>query len=235
MKYITIAAIIFLTSSVPQFGQKNIEGNVIEGEVKNEVNKPVRGVTIYIDGVKTGYTTNKNGYYRISIKPEAQKILILSSEHGYGESDIKGQKTINFTLNKSEDYINRINEFYDDEEMMEVGYGKVSKKNNPTSAKNIDRQKFRFSSYTDMYQLLRHEVPSVRIVGSDVIIQGRSTLGGNNAALFVVDGRIVEQINDLNPGDVESISVLSGANAAVYGMRGANGVILVTTSRGSDR
>jgi TonB-dependent SusC/RagA subfamily outer membrane receptor len=68
-----------------------------------------------------------------------------------------------------------------------------------------------------------------------VFVQGISTFGGSSDAIFVVDGIITDQVNDVAPSDVKSIELLKGPATAVYGMRGANGVILIKTLRGTDK
>lgn len=81
--------------------------------------------------------------------------------------------------------------------------------------------------------MIEGQVPGVQVSGNSVVIRGAGTVMGSTQPLFVVDNVATESIDMLNPRDVKSIDVLKGSAAAIYGTRGANGVILITTKRGS--
>jgi TonB-dependent SusC/RagA subfamily outer membrane receptor len=80
-----------------------------------------------------------------------------------------------------------------------------------------------------MYDLIRAELPEIQITGNTMLIRGYTSITGSSQPIFVVDGRIMAQIDDIMPNRVRSIRVLKGGAAAIYGMNGANGVIEINT------
>ena len=88
-------------------------------------------------------------------------------------------------------------------------------------------------TYTNIYDYLRGRVPGVEIVGTSIRIRGISTTG-NSDALIILDGMEVSDISDLNPMDVKSVEVLKDAASTMYGMRGANGVVIIKTKGATD-
>ena len=89
-------------------------------------------------------------------------------------------------------------------------------------------------TYTDIYEYLRGKVPGVEIVGTSIRIRGINTTG-NTDALIILDGMEVSDISDVNPADVKSVEILKDAASTIYGMRGANGVVIIKTkSAGND-
>lgn len=88
-------------------------------------------------------------------------------------------------------------------------------------------------TYTNIYDYLRGRVPGVEIVGTSIRIRGISTTG-NTDALIILDGMEVSDISDLNPMDVKSVEVLKDAASTMYGMRGANGVVIIKTKGAGD-
>ena len=201
--------------------------------MKDSLQGPVKGADFYVDSIKTPYFTNKRGIYKIKVKSDAKKILVFSRLKGTSETNIDGRTTINFTLSGYPVLPPYLMKNVGTEETVEVGYGTM-KKRDVISGKASSNSP-RFSSYTNMYDMIRNEVPGVQVQGTSIFLQGQSTFGGSSEPLLVVDGVIVEQINDVAPSDVNSIQVLKGPSAAVYGMRGANGVIFIKTKRGSDK
>ena len=88
-------------------------------------------------------------------------------------------------------------------------------------------------TYTNIYDYLRGRVPGVEIVGTSIRIRGISTTG-NTDALIILDGMEVSDISDINPMDIKSVEVLKDAASTMYGMRGANGVVIIKTKGAGD-
>ena len=88
-------------------------------------------------------------------------------------------------------------------------------------------------SYSDIYEYLRGRIPGVEIVGTSIRIRGINTTG-NTDALIILDGMEVSDISDINPMDVKSVEVLKDAASTIYGMRGANGVVIIKTKGAKD-
>jgi len=117
-----------------------------------------------------------------------------------------------------------------------IGYGHVSDANKLIAVSNLNNDDVDFSQYTDIYELIRGRDPSVMILNGEIIIRGQNSLFGSNAALVVLDGLPVENsmLSNIAPIDVKSISIVKGSGAAIYGARGANGVVLIETKKGTD-
>ena len=91
-----------------------------------------------------------------------------------------------------------------------------------------------FSLYHDMFELIRGRFPGVSIQNGEIIIRGIKSINSSNAALIVIDGMVMDNsaLSILSPNDVASIDVLKDAASSIYGSRGANGVVIITTKRG---
>jgi TonB-dependent SusC/RagA subfamily outer membrane receptor len=122
-----------------------------------------------------------------------------------------------------------------EEEMVNIGYGKVRKEDLTTPTGQIDGKNNKYDSYTSIYDMIRGEVPGVQVVGTQILIRGMSSINSSNDPLLVVDGMPVSSIDNISPRQVKSISVLKGSDAAIYGTRAAGGVILIDLKGASDR
>ncbi|WP_418262477.1 SusC/RagA family TonB-linked outer membrane protein [Flavobacterium faecale] len=206
----------------------------ISGVVKDVGGMPVPGVTIIQKGIAGGGVTDFNGNYTIELK-QGEKILEFSYI-GFKTVQIvvKNQKTINVTL--KEDIASL-------DEVVVVGYG-TQKKESVVGAigqiKGEDLQKLTMG-ITNVEEALAGQIPGlVAIQGSgapgrndmQIFIRGRASWNGSGGPLILVDGA-ERDINNIDFNDIENLSVLKDASAtAVYGVQGANGVILITTKRG---
>ena len=231
------------------------QSKTISGTVKDETGLTLPGVTIQIkNSKKLGAITDFDGNFRITIPSESSKKLIFSYL-GYMtvEIDASDKETINLTMTPDTMLL---------DEVVVVGYGSVIKKDVTgavTSVKVKDNVAIQSNSVD---QLLQGRAAGVQVIqngaapgsGITVKIRGTNSLRGNNEPLYVIDGVIVSSagedvlaaggvgnsgqdpqngLNGINPRDIESIEVLKDASAtAIYGSRGANGVILITTKKG---
>lgn len=123
-----------------------------------------------------------------------------------------------------------------EEELVELGYGKVRRRDLTTSVSKVDLDQKTVSSYTDMGEFLMGRVPGLQVTKTGdtykYVIRSTNTIYGNTDPIFVVDGMTVDDISYLNPSDVDHVEVLKdAASAAIYGTEGGNGVILITTKR----
>lgn len=224
---------IFLFASL-SYGQKRAKKIVITGTVTNSLSQPVEGALIYIDSMRHEFPTDSRGFYRVRVPATTKTISAYSKTFGMGEAEIGSNRILDITVRPQEGkkiyFIEK-----EKEEMVDVGYGKINRRTSTASVSERDVQKPKYSSYNNIYDLIRSEFPSIRIDGSSIVLRGVSSYSGSNEALYVVDGIVVDRIDQVHPSDVKSISILTGSNAAVYGMRGANGVVMITTLRGDDR
>jgi TonB-dependent SusC/RagA subfamily outer membrane receptor len=235
MRFIVIFTLsLLICYSHVSFGQKTNRKITITGKVMDVKQKPVEGAVIFIDKVKTNSVTDQHGYYKVKVSPDAKEILVFTLFNGASEEEIKGRTSIDFILTgKRSEPINK--DKTADNEVVNIGYGTSQKRDVTTSVGVIDGQDPKFASYQSIYDMIRGQVPGVEVVGESIKIRGSSSLNISTEPLFVVDGVIVNSIDDISPQTVKSIEVLKGPAASVYGTRGANGVILITRLSGKDK
>ena len=194
----------------------------ITGKVLDQNKLPIAGAVFYLDNVKTSYTTRSDGSYKIKVSSSARQLVVRSSEHGSGESLIDGQSKINFTLpgpgNNS----------------VLTPADAVKRDELPDYNKPARQRASKMNTYNDIYQMIRSEVSGVVVSGRSIQIQQGHSFFGSGTPLFVVNGAIVPNIDFVSPLEVKSIAVLKGSSAAIYGVRGANGVISITLLNGSE-
>ncbi|WP_100612761.1 TonB-dependent receptor [Confluentibacter lentus] len=202
----------------------------VSGTVKDELGEPLLGATIIVAGTSTGTTTDFDGNYTISAPSNGQLII---SYLGYTTQtvDIGGRTTINVVL--AGDAVSL-------EETIVVGYGTQKKITLTGSVVDVQGEELTKSPNPNVTATLQGRLPGLVAVqrsgepgrdDANILIRGNGTTG-NNSPLIIIDGVERSLIGRLNPEDIESISVLKDASAAIYGARGGNGVILVTTKKG---
>lgn len=115
-----------------------------------------------------------------------------------------------------------------------VGYGHVKDVDKLYAVSSLNQNDMNFSYYNNIYELIQGRFPGVQVVNGEIIIRGVSSINSSSAALLVVDGVVVGESTfaSLVPSDIASINVLKDASSAIYGSRGANGVVIVETRRG---
>jgi TonB-dependent SusC/RagA subfamily outer membrane receptor len=222
--------LILLLFAVPatilcgQAGNKKI---TITGVITDVNQKPVAGATILVDNKNTNKVTNNKGAFKVKVKSDAKKISVMSVSGAVAESEINGKTKINFSL--PIDVLKEANIQKDDknEEDINVGYGKVKRKNLVTPVGKVNDTNHRFADYQNIYDVLRGQ-PGVQVNGTSIKIQGASSLMSGTDPLLVVDGIPVSSIDGIQPYTIKSIEILKGSAASIYGVRGANGVILIT-------
>jgi TonB-dependent SusC/RagA subfamily outer membrane receptor len=123
-----------------------------------------------------------------------------------------------------------------EELVYDIGYGRVLEKDRTTSTTSMPKNEASFSRYMTIWDMISGQFPGVEVRNQQVIIRGNTSFNSSSAALLVLDGVIVESnmINNIRPIEVKNISVIKDGSAAVYGSRGANGVVLIETRKGGD-
>lgn len=117
-----------------------------------------------------------------------------------------------------------------DDTEVNVGYGTIKKGDLTQPVSSIQVKENEMSGYRDIYEYLEGRVAGVEVTyDKRIIIRGINTVNGTTDPLIMVDGHEMKDISSINPNDVKSIDILKGSSAAIYGVRGANGVILITT------
>lgn len=227
MKTKTILIILFCAIGVYSYGQKK----EVSGKVTDTNENPVKGAAIFVDEVNTGKQTNKKGVYKIKVEPAAKEISILTSDGRTAVQPYSGNAEVNFSVPVNfAGPGNVVPQSEPMDEQVNIGYGTVSKKNVTTNVSKVNSEKDPYV-YQDIYEMLRGK-PGVQVTGKTVKIQGGvNSFTSGTEPLFVVDGVIVSTVDNVLPQTVKSIEILKGSSAAIYGSRGANGVILITLKK----
>jgi TonB-dependent SusC/RagA subfamily outer membrane receptor len=215
--------------------QKSNKKITISGYVLDSEKKPVIDAMVLIDDKKTSSVTNTKGFYKVKVSPEAERISILTFRNGISETTIQGRTTINFKVTSAADPTGKTETKTETEEVVDIGYGTVSRNEATTSVVNIDGQNKKYSSYQNIYEMIKGEISGVQVTGKNITISGSYTTNPNNEPLLVVDGNIVTTVDDIQPQMVKSISLLRGASASIYGSRGSNGVLLINLLKGAQK
>lgn len=204
--------------------------------------QPLPGVNVIIKGTTKGTTTDFDGKYILSNVTSGE--VIEFSFVGYKTKDVTYtiQNTINVSLEEEVDNL---------EEVVLIGYGSVKKKDATGSVTQVTSKEFNKGAIVSADQLLTGKAAGVRITSNggqpdaapNIRIRGGSSISANNNPLIVIDGIPVDNVNPagvgnplslINPNDIESFTVLKDASAtAIYGSRASNGVIIITTKKGS--
>jgi TonB-dependent SusC/RagA subfamily outer membrane receptor len=208
-------------------GQKSNKKFTVTGTVTDTRKNPISGALIMVDKKNTGFSTDQNGKYRIKVRPNANILTIVTFNFGVFDEPINGRTTIDFVMG-SPDQASQVQAAETKkEEVVDIGYGNVKQKNLLTNVSTIDGTNKKYASYKTIYDILKG-TPGVMVTGNSIKIQGQSSFSSGTEPLFVVNGMPVESIDGISPILVESISVLKGSAASIYGSRGTNGVIIIT-------
>ena len=219
---------IFLLISSNAFAQQ-----VLRGKVTDSNNQPVPGVSVRVKNATTGTSTDGQGNFQISLADNNAILQFSSVGYTSQEVPVRGRTTVNIALVSNDQALS---------EIVVVGYGTQKKETVTGSISQVKGADLVKSPQPNLSNSLAGRFSGVVINnrggepgadGSDIRIRGLATTG-SNTVLVVVDG-VPGQIGGLerlDPNDIESVSVLKDASAAIYGNRAANGVILVTTKKG---
>jgi len=211
------------------------QSRVVSGKVTDEFGDPVVGANVVIKGSSEGTMTDADGNFTLKNVPE--KAVLHVTYLGYADQDIQTTGKSKFAIQMSED-----SQQLDD--VVVVGYG-VQRKSDVTGAVlRVDEKALTSKPVTNAFEALQGKAAGVDITSADrpgsvgnITIRGNRSISASNAPLYVVDGVPLEAggIETLNTNDIESIDILKDASStAIYGSRGANGVVLITTKRGKE-
>lgn len=231
---IFILIVIALVAVGQAEGQKREKAVTVTGSVSDTTLSPIIGAVIVVDGLDTGVTTGKNGTFKVKVSPDAKSIGAYTTNLGSAITTFEGQDKITLILDGTQVMTNFVPGSTEGDMEINIGYGTAKRKNLTTDVGYIDAQDYSNSSYINIYDMIRGKVPGVQVTGNKITIRGVNSINSSTDPLFVVDGIVVNSIDNISPRQVKSISVLKGSDAAIYGTRGANGVIMITMM-GSER
>jgi TonB-linked SusC/RagA family outer membrane protein len=230
-KFYTYLSVVFML--VLSTGFALAQDVQVNGTVNDETGSPMPGVSILVKGTTRGTTTDLDGKYSISTPRNA--VLVFS---------FIGYNTVEETIgNRTRIDIRLTPDLSELEEVVVVGYGTVKKSQLTGAISSVGNKEIQELPITDARQALQGRAAGVDVTqagskpGSapQVRIRGRRSFNASNEPLYVVDGiPTVGGLEDINPSDITSMEVLKDASAtAIYGSRGSNGVVLITTKRGN--
>ncbi|GAB2595211.1 TonB-dependent receptor [Spirosoma areae] len=204
----------------------------VTGKVSDENGAALPGVSVLLKGTQKGTTTNGNGVFSIAA-PDASSVLVFSFVGYLSEEVVIGNRSqVDVSLKVDNKSLN---------EVVVVGYGTVKKSDMTGSVSSISSDKFAEQNVTRLDQVLQGRASGVVVTntvgapGADVKvrIRGVNSALGSNEPLYVIDGFVGADYNLINPNDIASLEVLKDASStAIYGSRGSNGVIIITTKSG---
>lgn len=220
----------------------SIQDFSISGKVVDSNNQPLPGASIVEKGTSNGVTTDFDGNYSIEVSNSSVTLVVSYIGFENKEVAVDGQNTINVTLS---------NETSELDEVVVIGYGTQKKSDLTGAIGSVKSEELAERPAASMNQAIAGRVAGVNVTSGSgrpggrtvVRIRGNTSVSIANTPLYVIDGVILNTVNlpngstpidYMNPNHIESIEVLKDASAtAIYGARGANGVIMVTTKRGS--
>ena len=232
----------FLADAIPAFAQQ--AGKKFTGQVIDENKEPMIGVSILIVGTSTGTVTDFDGNYTLNVPKGAKELQF--SYVGYETKVVMiptGSNILNVQLKSDSQVLN---------DVVVIGYGTQRKSDLTGSVTNVSSKDFNLGLVSSPEQLINGKISGVQIMsnsgsptsGSTIRVRGGASLNASNDPLIVLDGVPLEQggisgndgnfLSLINPNDIESMTILKDASStAIYGSRASNGVILITTKKGS--
>ena len=236
MKQYIILLILLVSGALtaaPAFAQKSGTKHTVTGKVTDQSGEPLIGATVLVTGTTNGASTNATGDYSIQV-PEGASLTFQYIGYEAKTEKVGARTKVDVKLEQSKQTI---------DEVVVIGYGTVKKTDLTGSVANV-----KMSDIKDVPVVSVDQALQGRIAGADIMattgepgattsirIRGTRSISASNEPLIIVDGVIdgIHDLNDINSADIESISVLKDASStAIYGARGSNGVIVITTKKG---
>ena len=225
-----LTALMAITASAQDYAVVRVSGQVKDASD----NSAVPYASVHLEGTMTGTSTDGEGKFVIDVPGNG---VLTFSSIGYRtlKVPVDGRRTLNIVLEPDNEYL---------DETIVIAYGTTTRNAFTGSASMIGAETIESRVSTNVTSALAGTAPGVQVIsssgdpassGTSIRIRGIGSMSASSAPLYIVDGMPFEgPISDINPNDVESMSVLKDASAsAIYGARGANGVVLITTKRGS--
>ena len=217
------------------FAVTSISAQTVKGTVTDNTGEPIIGASVMEVGVAgNGGVTDIDGNFTVNLKGKGNKLKISYIGMKPLEVNVAGKTTINVKL---EDESNTLND------VVVIGYGAVKKKDLTGAVATVDNKALSQVPVASASEALTGKMPGVQITTTEgspdadvkIRVRGGGSITQSNDPLYIVDGFPVETISDIPASDIEDITVLKDASStAIYGSRGANGVILVTTKSGKE-
>ena len=209
-----------------------VQAQTISGNVKDGTGEPIIGGTVMEQGTQNGTVTDFDGNFTITLKGNSNKLVFSYVGMQNQTVDVAGKSSINVTMKDDSQML---------EEVVAIGYGTVRKKDLTGAVANMGQKQLKDIPVSSATEAMTGKMAGVNITTTEgspdadikIRVRGGGSLSQDNSPLYIVDGFEVSSISDIAPSEIESIDVLKDASStAIYGARGANGVIIVTTKSG---
>jgi TonB-linked SusC/RagA family outer membrane protein len=228
-----LSVLVFLITAFSQLNGFAQRQNEARGRVAGEDNVPLQGVSVTVVGTRVGTLTDANGLYSLTLPANARTLEFSLVGFNNITTPINGRSEINVTLEANAKAL---------ENVTVTGYTTYTRSKSASAASVVTAEKINQVPMT-VDQILQGRVPGLVVSANSgqpgasarVILRGVNTISGNRDVLYVMDGIPIESgvFQNINPSDIESMTVLKDASAkALYGSRGSNGVIVITSKRG---
>jgi TonB-dependent SusC/RagA subfamily outer membrane receptor len=221
----SVQVLLLMAAGIMMVCTSNGQIKTVVGQVTAFEEISVQNAVIRVKSTGELFYSDSTGSF--SVKTEMRDILFVSAE-GFTKQKVKiNDETavvlVNLSLTRNKDAAK-----------LAVGYGHVSDKEKLYAMSSIENSNMDYSRYRNIYQILTENFTGVQVINGEVIIRNSNSFASSNAALLIVDGRAVDNnsFGSILPNDIARINVLKDASAAVYGVRGGNGVVIVETKRG---
>ncbi len=215
---ISIALIITFFAS----GQKK----TMIGKVTTLDSIPLIGVEIKVKSTNQSVFTDSIGNFKLQCNMEDK--LKISADGFYNQSVDIPEKIRVVAVNLKPKPGNK-NRTYD------IGFGTVSEQDKTSAVSSLNEEDTNFTRYSDMYDLIQGNFSGVQIRNGEILVRGTGSFNSSSAALIIVDGVVSDSdvLRTLKPINIKSVNIIKDGSTAVYGSRGANGVVLIETKKGS--
>jgi TonB-linked SusC/RagA family outer membrane protein len=226
---------IVISSKPTEKSSSGQQQKPVSGKVTDTSGAPLPGVSVVVKGTTTGTITNGDGIFSLNNVPDNASLEFSFVGMEKQEVAVAGKKTLNVILNYQTIGL---------EEVVAIGYGTMKKSDVTGAVAAVTSKEFESRPTNHFGDALEGKIAGVQIskpsgqpsAGYNITIRGVSTITAGSEPLYIVDGVPTTSINQIEPTDIESVTVLKDASAAaIYGASGANGVVLITTKRGSNQ
>ena len=215
------------------FSTKAVAQTTVEGNVKDSEGLPLPGVTVRVEGTGVGTQTDFDGNYSIDVPGDDSVLVFTFVGMTTVKRTVNGNNTINVTLENDQQAL---------DEVVVVGYGTQSRKSVTTAVAKVSEEDFNQGVVTSPMDLIQGKIAGLSVTraggnnpnsSASIQLRGLTSITGNTEPLIVIDGIPGGNLDLIQQNDIESFDVLKdGAASAIYGTRGNNGVILITTKKG---
>lgn len=229
--------LIVISSTLTEIALNKAPAFEVKGKIINPSNEPVVGVSVVEKGTTNGTVTKEDGSFSLTVSSGNAVLVISSVGYTTQEISIKNRNAINISLQESNNELNQV---------VVVGYGTQKRTDITGAVASVPKSRLNEIPVTNVFHAIEGSVAGVTVTqnssvpgsSATVLVRGQNSINANSGPFVVVDGIPFSTSggfsNDINPNDIASIEVLKDASAvAIYGTRGSQGVILITTKRGN--